>query len=78
MAGMDDSYLLAASLYIHLNPVKAGLSTDLLAYRWSSCRLYYQDNAPKSFIEPNFILGLLSGDKLGSKKKISGSAKARQ
>ena len=66
---LDDSYLLAASLYIHLNPVKAGLSADPLAYRWSSCRLYYEDNAPKSFIDPDFILGLLSGDKLGSKKR---------
>ncbi len=66
---LDDSYLLAASLYIHLNPVKAGLATDPLAYRWSSCRLYYDDNAPKSFIDPDFILGLLSGDKLGSKKR---------
>ena len=66
---LDDSYLLAASLYIHLNPVKAGLATDPLAYRWSSCRLYYEDNAPKSFIDPDFILGLLSEDKHSSKKR---------
>ena len=57
---LDDSYLLAASLYIHLNPVKAGLAKTPQNYRWSSCRLYYEDNAPKSFIEPDFILGLLS------------------
>ena len=63
----DDSYLLAASLYIHLNPVKAGLAGDPLAYRWSSCRLYYQDDAPKSFVDPGFILGLLSGNKISSK-----------
>jgi putative transposase len=66
---LDDSYLLAASLYIHLNPVKAGLATDLLAYRWSSCRLYYQDDAPKSFINPDFVLGLLSGNKISSKER---------
>ena len=66
---LDDSYLLAASLYIHLNPVKAGLATDPLAYRWSSCRLYYEDNAPKSFIDPDFILNLLSGNEIENKKK---------
>ena len=30
---MDDSYLLAASLYIHLNPVKAGIAENVLDYR---------------------------------------------
>jgi len=59
---MDDGYLLAASLYIHLNPVKAGLAKSPETYRWSSCRLYCRDNAPQSFVNPDFILGLLSGD----------------
>lgn len=66
---LDDSYFLAASLYIHLNPVRAHLVQDPLQYRWSSCRLYYEDDAPKSFIDPDFILGLLSGDRLSSKKR---------
>lgn len=60
---MDDRYLLAASLYIHLNPMKAGLAKSPQSYRWSSCNLYYKDNAPTSFVDPDFILGLLSGDK---------------
>lgn len=58
---MDDSYLVAVSLYIHLNPVKAGLCQDVLHYRWSSARLYCQDDAPKSFLDPYFILNILSG-----------------
>jgi len=66
---LDDSYLLAASLYIHLNPVKAGLAPDPQTYRWSSCRLYYDDHTPKSFINSNFILGLLSGSKIENKEK---------
>ena len=66
---LDDSYLLAASLYIHLNPVKANLSPDPQTYRWSSCRLYYEDNAPKSFINPDFILSLLSGSEIDNKAK---------
>ena len=34
---LDDSYLIAASLYIHLNPVRANLADDPQRYRWSSC-----------------------------------------
>jgi putative transposase len=59
---LDDKYLLTASLYVHLNPVRAGLAIDPLAYRWSSCALYSNDNAPTSFVTPDFILNLLSGD----------------
>ena len=40
-----------------------------MSYRWSSCRLYYEDNAPKSFIDPDFILHLLSGDEIENKKR---------
>lgn len=66
---MEDSYLLAASLYIHLNPVRAALAEDPLSYRWSSCRLYCEDSAPKSFVDPGFILGLLSGDEVSPKER---------
>jgi len=66
---LDDSYLLAASLYIHLNPVKAGLVFDPLRYRWSSSGLYCEDDAPKSFIDPDFILHLLSEDQIEGKDK---------
>ena len=65
---LDDSYLLAASLYIHMNPVRAGLVLDPQGYRWSSCRLYYESNAPKSFVDPDFILRLLSENK--NEKKV--------
>ncbi|MCK4794494.1 MAG: transposase [Desulfobacteraceae bacterium] len=66
---MDDSYLLAASLYIHMNPKKAGLTRDPRNYRWSSSRLYCEDDAPKSFIDPDFILDLLSGGRLEQKEQ---------
>jgi putative transposase len=66
---LDDSYLLAASLYIHLNPVKAGLVSEPISYRWSSCRLYCNVDAPKSFIDPDFILGLLSESKVERKER---------
>ena len=68
---LDDSYLLAASLYIHLNPVKAGLISEPLRYRWSSCRLYCNVDAPQSFIDPDFILGLLSENEIERRERYS-------
>jgi len=44
---LDDSYLIAASLYLHLNPVRANLADDPQVYRWSSCRLYCDSRAKK-------------------------------
>jgi putative transposase len=58
----DDSYLLAASLYIHLNPVKANLSANVSEYRWTSSRLFCDPDAPESFIDPSFVLTILSED----------------
>lgn len=65
----DDRYLLAASLYIHLNPVKAEIEEDPRQYRWSSVRLFCEDDAPKSFVDPSFILGLLSKATMENKKQ---------
>jgi len=66
---LDDLYLLTASLYIHLNPVKARLVGDPLDFRWSSCGLYTADDAPQSFVTPGFVLNLLSGDKSEKKER---------
>lgn len=60
---LDDAYLLAASIYIHLNPVKAQYSITPEGYRWSSCRLFCTDTQKESFINPGFILGLFTGSK---------------
>ena len=57
---LDDSYLVAASVYIHLNPVKAGLVSVAEKYRWSSVRLYCDEQSPESFVDPRFILNILS------------------
>lgn len=59
---LDDGYLIAASVYIHLNPVKAGLVNAASEFRWSSVRLYVDDNAPDSFVNPYFVLNILSED----------------
>jgi putative transposase len=57
----DEAYLLAASLYIHLNPVHAGLVRDPGKYRYSSIMLYIRDDATRSFVKPDLILSFLSG-----------------
>ncbi len=57
---LEEAYVVAASLYIHLNPVKAGLAHSPGLYRWSSCRLYERRPRQESFVVPDFVLGLLS------------------
>ena len=41
---MDERYLLAAIRYIELNPVRAGLVTDPIAYPWSSARAHIENH----------------------------------
>ena len=61
-ACLEDAYLLAASLYIHLNPVRAGLVQDPGKYRWSSSRLYTRAGNAKPFVDPDLVLGLLAAE----------------
>jgi putative transposase len=58
----DDIYALSVSLYIHLNPVRAGLVENPLSYRWSSCALFCRIDQPNSFLYPQKILEILSSD----------------
>jgi putative transposase len=59
---LDESYFIAVSLYIHLNPVRAGLVSQPREYRWSSCRLFTDSQVNESFVSPHRILELLSHD----------------
>ena len=68
---LDDGYLLAASLYIHMNPARAGLVDDPRGYRWSSVKLFYDQSAPRSFVNPDFVLRLLAKDRRERKKVYS-------
>jgi len=61
-ACFDDIYALSVSLYIHLNPVRAGLTEDPRKYRWSSCSLFCRVDQPQSFLYPDKILRYLSDD----------------
>ncbi|PIQ89781.1 MAG: hypothetical protein COV72_01045 [Candidatus Omnitrophica bacterium CG11_big_fil_rev_8_21_14_0_20_42_13] len=58
----DDVYLLATSLYIHLNPVRARLVDKPGKYRWSSCRLYVKPQTAPAFVNHEFILKTLDDD----------------
>lgn len=68
---LDNTYLLAASIYIHLNPVRAGLSKQAQEYRWSSCSLYSRLDPPSSFVDPGPVLGLLDQDQGQARKYYS-------
>lgn len=61
----SDNYLLEASRYIHLNPVRAGLITidKLSSYLWTSFATFMGGKDRSSIpIDTHFILGLLSDD----------------
>ena len=64
---LDDSYLLVASLYIHLNPLKAKLVDNIEEYKWSSLGLYIKEDK-STFVDYKFILDMLSDNINGAKK----------
>jgi putative transposase len=66
---LDDGYLLAASLYIHQNPVKAGLAAMPVEYCWSTCRLYCDEQTPKSFVNADFVLSLFPESELSRQQR---------
>ena len=63
-----DSYLLVASLYIHLNAYKANLSKTPFLYRWHSLDVYIKQ-IRSDLIDRKLILNLISSS-LGDAKKI--------
>nr|MBU1328375.1 transposase [Candidatus Omnitrophota bacterium] len=65
----DDSYLLASSLYIHVNPAKAELANNPVDYRWSSCALFLDDAEKETFVDYKFILEILDNDICRAKMK---------
>jgi len=69
---LDESYLIAASAYIHLNPVKAGIVQIPSEYRWSSYTLYEKETAPNTFVNYKFILQTLSDDIRAARRSYCG------
>jgi putative transposase len=71
----DDSYLLAASSYTHINPVKKGLVENPIDYRWSSAALFLNEGEKETFVDYKFILGILDDDIWRAKMKYRGLLK---
>ena len=66
---LDNSYLLSASIYIHLNPVRAGLTDNPNQYRWSSSSLYCLDKPKESFVDPEPVLQLVHDDQGAARRE---------
>ncbi|MCM8765645.1 MAG: transposase [Candidatus Omnitrophica bacterium] len=58
---LDDTHLIGSSLYIHLNPQKAGLVKKAKDYRWSSVGVYINPEK-KSFVKSSYILKIVDDD----------------
>src|SRR6266498_2952560 len=58
---MDENYLLQVSVYIHNNPVKAGIVKRPEDYRWSSIHDYLgKQRLKQELVDPSRILDMLS------------------
>ena len=57
----DDKYLISLVKYIHSNPVRAGLCSNVQDYLWSSDHCYRKMET--GFIEFGLLLNILSGDR---------------
>ena len=49
---LDRDYLVAALLYVDLNPVRAGLVGDAQLYPWSSARAHVEGKDPCGLVDP--------------------------
>lgn len=56
-----DAYLLTLIRYIHLNPVKAGVTDDPAAYPWSS-HLVYLGSVSRPWVSTGFAMNMLASD----------------
>ena len=64
-----DTYALALSRYIHLNPVKAGIVKRPEEYRWASYCAYIE-KSNKDWIDTGFLLRQFSGDLAKSRRRF--------
>ena len=61
----DDSHLLELVRYIHKNPVKAGLTDNLKAYKWSSYNGYLSYSKTWDWLYKDHIFSMLTPQKRG-------------
>lgn len=65
-----DSYLLELVRYIHLNPVRAGLTRNLNDYPWSSHQTYL-GKKKHTFVEKSWLMNIISEDKASAIEEYS-------
>lgn len=58
----DDNYLIAATRYIHNNPVKAGLVKSAIDYTWSSYNDYINSENASNRINSKVVLSIFSNN----------------
>lgn len=68
-ACFDNYYLLTASVYIHLNPVRAGIVEDYQDYKWSTWRLYCRKAEQPTFVDWKFILEMIDSEIPAARKR---------
>lgn len=59
----SDAYLLEVTRYVHLNPVRAGLTPTPHTYPWSSYQAFIADGARQALVDPSAVLDLLAADR---------------
>lgn len=57
---LEENYLFASSVYIHINPVRAGLVDDPLNYPWSSINSYLLPIDNDIFVNYKYVLNMLN------------------
>jgi len=59
----DDRYFTAMCLYIHGNPLRAGVVKRLSQYRWSSYQAYADKRSRFSWLTTELVLGMYGGSR---------------
>lgn len=66
-----EKYLLAVVRYIHNNPVKAGITSNISEYQWSSYHDYVNDNFSSSqIIDRDTVLDIFSSNQENAVEKL--------
>ena len=70
----DERYWLTCLTYIEQNPARAGMTSDLAAYPWSSYRFHASDQAESSWVAPHPVylaLGRCENERRAAYRTIS-------
>ncbi|MEQ8175558.1 MAG: transposase [Syntrophomonadaceae bacterium] len=63
----NDKYFLTVLRYIHQNPIKSGITDEIINYRWSSYHEYLKNT---ELIDKDFVLGMFSDNRPAAMKQF--------